>query len=99
METTQEERDCVRKHWPEVGLYQRLLDDADRLAAIEPQVLWRTDEMPEKARYWRKYSIESAAPECVYKDMFGRELGGAPDYRPDESGPCFLPILEGDKNE
>lgn len=37
-ETTQEERDHIRKHWRKGGLYQRILNDADRLAEIDRQV-------------------------------------------------------------
>lgn len=66
-------------------------NDADRLAAIERQVLWRTEDMPVDAKAWEK-----VGGECWWV-MHQDDAAGAsfaPDLRPDEPGPLFLPILD-----
>lgn len=72
----------------------------NRLAAIESQVLWRTEDMPQYAKAWMRYY----APGCglraawILIDQSGTEQWKpAPKERPDgrpSNGPLFLPILD-----
>lgn len=66
-----------------------LLNDADRLAAIERQVLWRTEDMPSDAKTWVKDRGEMP----VYLCTEGLRLVEAPDHQPDMIE-GELPILD-----
>lgn len=77
-----------------------LRETRDRLAAIDRQVVWRTEDTPWDARWWGKDSNGSCYW-CHWPGQTEEERRAsaiftedARDYWPDEPGPLFLPILD-----